>query len=175
VHFGRASFFRDAHYFCDNPKLNITNMKKYVSFMLAAAAIGLASCGNNENNTTQEQIDSMATYRTDTMAAALKAQNDSLIEAMARMRADSAMRADSLARLSATRKSATRTTKSSTGTRTQTGTKPATIGNGKPAMGSGSTPKSNTVGEGKPRMGDKNNNSSSSKTVGEGKPKMGEK
>lgn len=100
-------------------------MKKYASLLLAGAALTLASCGNNENNATQEQIDSMAAYRADTMAAALKAQNDSLINAMAQMRADSALRADSIARVMAG--NTRTTTKTTTHTTTQTTTtKPKT-------------------------------------------------
>lgn len=72
-------------------------MKKYFSLLLAASVIGLASCGDNESSTTTEQVDSMANYRTDTMEAALKAKNDSLINEMARMKADSAMRAEEMA------------------------------------------------------------------------------
>ena len=98
-------------------------MKKYASLLLAGAALAVASCGNNENTTTQEQIDSMAAYRADTMAAALKAQNDSLINAMAQMRADSALRADSIARVMANSKSTSTTTRT-TVTQTST-TRPA--------------------------------------------------
>lgn len=99
-------------------------MKKYASLLLAGAALAVASCGNNENNATQEQIDSMAAYRADTMAAAIKAQNDSLINAMAKMRADSALRADSMARVMG---SNTRTTtKTTTHTTQTTTTKPKT-------------------------------------------------
>ncbi len=98
-------------------------MKKLAILLVAGSIVGLASCGNNENTSTNEQIDSTATARTDTMAAALKAQNDSLINAMAKMRADSAMKADSLARVS----TAKATTASSAGThhtKTTTSTKP---------------------------------------------------
>ncbi len=74
-------------------------MKKYALLLVAAAIVGFtSSCGSNENNASNEQIDSMANYRADTMEAALKAQNDSLINAMAQMRADSAMRAENMAK-----------------------------------------------------------------------------
>ena len=94
-------------------------MKKLAILMVAGSMIGLASCGNNENTSTKEQIDSTATARTDTMAAALKAQNDSLINAMAKMRADSAMKADSMAKAGmasahTSAKTTTHTTKTTT-------------------------------------------------------------
>lgn len=89
-------------------------MKKLAYLLVAGALIGLSSCGNNENTSTTEQIDSMATYRTDTMSAALRAQNDSLINAMAQMRADSAMRADSMAKVLNGKTITTTTTRTTT-------------------------------------------------------------
>lgn len=92
-------------------------MKKFASLLLAATAVAFASCGNNENTSTKEQIDSMATYRTDTMQRALKAQNDSLINAMAKMRADSALQAEGKVTTITTHtvtQPATRTTRSTT-------------------------------------------------------------
>ncbi len=79
--------------FARKTKTHRYNMKKYATLLLAGAIVGFSSCGDHENTSTTEQIDSMAAYRTDTMQAALKAQNDSLINAMAKMRADSAMHA----------------------------------------------------------------------------------
>jgi hypothetical protein len=108
-----------------------TNMKKYAILLLAGTMITFASCGDGENTSTSEQIDSMATYRTDTMEAALKAQNDSLINEMARMRADSALRADSIAAAaaaksgSATAKASTKTTKAVIKTTTKTTIQPS--------------------------------------------------
>src|ERR1043165_7935484 len=93
-------------------------MKKLAILLVAGTMIGLASCGNNENNSTKEQIDSTATARTDTMAAALKAQNDSLINAMAKMRADSAMKADSMAKAGAGKTTTHTTVKTTTHTTT---------------------------------------------------------
>ena len=90
--------------------------------------IGLASCGNNENNSTKEQIDSTATARTDTMAAALKAQNDSLINAMAKMRADSAMKADSMAKAGAGKTTTHTTVKTTTHSTTTHSTETAQPG-----------------------------------------------
>ena len=144
-------------------------MKKYAILFVAGSIIAFASCGDDNNTATQEQIDSIANARTAAMEAELKAQNDSLINAMAMMKADSAARADSMARTSV---SSTTTTRTTTTTKTTKPAKPATVGNGKPAMGSGTT-KSGTIGEGKPKMGDKNN--SKSTEIGSGKPKMGDK
>ncbi|MBS1614634.1 MAG: hypothetical protein JST06_00785 [Bacteroidetes bacterium] len=74
-------------------------MKKYVPLLLAGAMLAVASCGNNASNTpTQAQIDSMAAARADSIATSMKAQNDSLINASAKQRADSTLRADSIAR-----------------------------------------------------------------------------
>ncbi len=72
-------------------------MKKYASLLLAAATMAVASCGSNQSANTQAQIDSLAAARADSMAAAMKVQNDSTINAMAKMKADSTMRADSIA------------------------------------------------------------------------------
>ena len=148
-------------------------MKKYAILLLAGALIGFASCGDDSNTTTQEQIDSAANAQAAAIEAELRAKNDSLINAMAMMKADSAARADSMARVAAGRPVNTRTTTRTTTTTTKP-TKPATIGNGKPAMGSG-TKNPNTVGEGKPRMGDEKANTKTNNEVGQGKPKMGDK
>lgn len=100
-------------------------MKKLAILLLAGAMAGLTSCGNNENTSSKEQIDSMATVRTDTMQAALKAQNDSLINAMAKMRADSAMNATKAVTTTTT----TTTTRPATTktTHTSSSSKPATV------------------------------------------------
>ena len=82
-------------------------MKKYAFILLAGGFLGLAACGDNKNTTTQEQIDSTVNARSAALEAEAKAKNDSLINAMARMRADSAMMADSLAKLGMTKKSVT--------------------------------------------------------------------
>lgn len=76
-------------------------MKKSILFMTAVAtAIGFAACsGGGEGTLTKEQADSIANAKADSMANALKAQNDSLIAAQAAeeaRRADSARIADSL-------------------------------------------------------------------------------
>jgi len=85
-------------------------MKKYAILILAGSIIGFASCGDDSNTTTQEQIDSIANARSAAMEAEMKAQNDSLINAMAMMKADSAARADSMARISVSSTTTTRTT-----------------------------------------------------------------
>jgi hypothetical protein len=96
-------------------------MKKYAILLLAGALIGFASCGDDSNTTTQEQIDSAANAQAAAIEAELRAKNDSLINAMAMMKADSAARADSMARVAAGRPVNTRTT-----TRTTTTTRPTT-------------------------------------------------
>ena len=96
-------------------------MKKYAILLLAGSIIGFSSCGDDSNTTTQEQIDSAANARAAAIEAELTAKNDSLINAMAMMKADSAARADSLARTSSTSTTTTRTT-----TTTTKSTKPAT-------------------------------------------------
>jgi hypothetical protein len=124
--FVRASFCNNHYLFGSTlllPKFlnNTTNMKKLAILLVAGAVAGLTSCGSNENNSSKEQIDSMATVRTDTMAAALKAQNDSLINAMAKMRADSALRADSISKaMSMMPKTGGHTTTAKTTTHTTT-------------------------------------------------------
>ncbi len=67
-------------------------MKKYALLLLSGSILTLAACGSNENNTTQAQIDSTAAARSAAMETDLKAKNDSLINEMAKMRADSAMK-----------------------------------------------------------------------------------
>jgi len=100
-------------------------MKKYAILLLAGAIIGFASCGDDSNNTTQEQIDSAANAQAAAIEAELRAKNDSLINAMAMMRADSAARADSMAQVLAGRPANTRTT-TRTAPTTRTTTKTTT-------------------------------------------------
>ena len=88
-------------------------MKKHALLLLCGGMIALASCGDNENNSTQAQIDSAATARSAAMEAELKAKNDSLINEMAKMRADSAMKADSMAQVMAAGKKGATIVKSS--------------------------------------------------------------
>jgi hypothetical protein len=94
-------------------------MKKYAILLLAGSMIALASCGDDSNNTTQEQIDSAANARSSAMEAELRAKNDSLINAMAMMKADSAARADSLA-MAAKGRPATSPVRTTTTTTTRT-------------------------------------------------------
>jgi hypothetical protein len=111
-----APSLQHPYYFYNQPQYHI--MKKYAFLLLAGSIIGLSSCGDDSNTTTQEQIDSIANARSAAMEAELTAKNDSLINAMAMMKADSAARADSLAALKAGRPVTT--------TKTRTTTKPAT-------------------------------------------------
>ena len=91
-----------------------------------AAAIGFAACnGGGEGTLTKEQADSIANAKADSMANAMKAQNDSLIAAQAAeeaRRADSARVADSL--FAAGKKAGTSSSKPS---------RPST-GSGKPSV-----------------------------------------
>ncbi|WP_118976678.1 hypothetical protein [Taibaiella koreensis] len=146
-------------------------MKQRLLILAAATAVAFAACngGNNqEGSYTKAQLDSITTAKTDSAAAALKAQNDSAINAKA---ADEARKADSLrvidSVIAATKKSSSTTTtvikKSGNGGIKKTTTKkenveessePATIGRGKPAMGDNQPKKedNNTIGRGKPKM-----------------------
>jgi len=71
-------------------------MKNRIILLLGAATVfGMASCSNNgeQGSYTQEQLDSIANYRADSMANVMKAQNDSIIAARA---ADSVRILDSI-------------------------------------------------------------------------------
>lgn len=105
-------------------------MKKYAFVLLAGSIIGLSACGNDANTNNQAQIDSAANARTAELEAAHQAQTDSILNEMARMKADSTAMADSLAKAANT----TSTTVSRTTTTTKT-TKPA-----KPAAPKPTTP-----------------------------------
>ncbi len=99
-------------------------MKKYAYILLAGSIIGLSACGSDSNNeNTQAQIDSAANARTAELEAAHQAQTDSILNEMARMKADSVALADSLARASNT--SSTTTTRTTTTTKTTKPAKPA--------------------------------------------------
>jgi hypothetical protein len=100
-------------------------MKKYAFVLLAGSIIGLSACGSDSNtDTTQAQIDSAANARTAELEAAHQAQTDSILNEMARMKADSAAMADSLAQAANTTSSTV--TKTTTTTKTTKPTKPAT-------------------------------------------------
>jgi len=144
---------------------------KHRSLILAAATGALAfaaSCNNDSGNTTDEaviqaKIDSAVQARMEEMQAQLAAQNDSLINAMAMMKADSMMAAAAAAGNNNT--GVNRTVRTTQPTRPTT-TRPATVGNGKPSMQQGQ--QSGTVGNGKPSM----QQGQQSGTVGNGKPSM---
>ncbi|MEO6832905.1 MAG: hypothetical protein ABI378_10465 [Chitinophagaceae bacterium] len=119
-------------------------MKTYALLLLAVLLVGLASCGNNRNTTTEAQIDSTANAKTDSLQAAMKMRNDSLINAMALAKADSATNADSLAKVAAfnsgkaaSSSQTTSKTTNTTTTKTTETTKPESNGNGKPKMSGG--------------------------------------
>lgn len=87
-------------------------MKQRLLVLAAAGTVIFAACngGGNEGSFTQEQLDSISNMKMDSTANALKAQNDSIIQAEA---AAEARRADSLrvidSVINATKKSATKT------------------------------------------------------------------
>jgi len=64
---------------------------------LLAIAGSLAACTGDTNNSTQAQIDSAANARTAAMEAQMKVKNDSIINQMAQIKADSSLFADSIA------------------------------------------------------------------------------
>lgn len=73
-------------------------MKQRLLILAAGAAIAFTACnsGSEEGSYSQAQIDSIASAKADSMAAALKMQNDSAIAAQAQKTADSLRLADSL-------------------------------------------------------------------------------
>ena len=139
---------------------------------MSSGLLLLAACNNQPSNTpSQGQVDSMVNARVDKMQNDMQAKNDSIIAAQAKITADSlaviakadsmakAMNAADKAAASANRKTTThKTTTTKETTVTQPVAPPATIGNGKPAMGG---------------QNNNNTNNTNSNTVGNGKPKMG--
>lgn len=97
-------------------------MKNRIILLLGAATVfGLASCNNNgqQGSYTQEQLDSIANYRADSMANVMKAQNDSIIAARA---ADSVRLLDSVKNAQAAGVNKSSSHKSTTKTTTTTTT-----------------------------------------------------
>lgn len=65
-------------------------MKKQALLFLAGGIMAMASCTTETaNNTSQEQIDSMVNARVEEIRTEMMRSNDSLINAMAQMKADS--------------------------------------------------------------------------------------
>ena len=145
-------------------------MKKQTLVLLAGGLLTFAACTNDQatGGYTQEQLDSAVNARVTEIQAQLQASNDSAINALAQIKADS-MLAAMKGGGSVTRSTTTKTTTpaTSTTTTTTTTTPPRTVGNGKPDMkgekGDG------TIGNGKPRMGGEKKDDG---TIGDGKPKM---
>jgi hypothetical protein len=108
-----------------------STMKKYAFVLLAGSIIGLSACGSDSNTNTQEQIDSAVNAKTAELEAARNAQTDSILNEMARMKADSVAMADSIAKAANT--SSTTVTKTTTTTKTSkpATTKPATTTDGR--------------------------------------------
>lgn len=146
-------------------------MNNKLLLLAAAGTLALASCQNETAGTDnaemmQAKIDSAVQARMGEMQAQLAAQNDSLINAMAMMKADSMMAAAAGNNNTGVR----RTVPTRSGTRpTTVAPSNNTVGNGKPAMGGDN--KAGSVGNGKPAMGADNQKSN---TTGNGKPKMGD-
>ena len=79
-----------SHYnnFVNKPKL--TTMKKQGLLLIAGGLLALASCQNDANTGASDaQIDSMVNARVEELRMEMMMQNDSLINAMATMKADS--------------------------------------------------------------------------------------
>lgn len=66
-------------------------MKKSSVLLIAGAMIALASCGENtaSNAPSNEQIDSLVNARVEELKIEMAAKNDSIINAMAQIKADS--------------------------------------------------------------------------------------
>lgn len=143
-------------------------MKKQGLLLIAGGLLALASCQNDANTGASDaQIDSMVNARVEELRMEMMMQNDSLINAMATLKADSICGAKTGGTsTSGTKKPSTNNTPSK-----PEPTKPTTIGNGKPRLGDKANQDPNTVGNGKPRMGDKKDQDAN--TIGNGKPKMG--
>jgi hypothetical protein len=148
-------------------------MRKQSFLFIAGAVLALASCQteNTDNASDQAYIDSTVNARVEEMRVEMMMQNDSMINALATLRADSIIAAMKGGNTVTTRTNTVRTTtvKGTSGSgakRTET----ETIGSGKPKMGESNTG-SNTIGSGKPKMGETKKDS---KTIGTGKPKMGD-
>ena len=105
-------------------------MKKYASLLLIGSLAALASCGENKEESTQAQIDSAVEARTAEMEARMNAHNDSMITAMAAIRADSTRIADSISHSVTTTKTTTTVTKKPSGTKTSTKTTTTTKSDG---------------------------------------------
>lgn len=143
-------------------------MKKQGLLLIAGGLLALASCQNDANNGASDaQIDSMVNARVEELRMEMMMQNDSLINEMALMKADSICGAKTGSGSSA---SGTKKPGSNTSSKPEP-TKPSTIGNGKPRLGDKANQDPNTVGNGKPRLGDKRDQDAN--TIGNGKPKMG--
>lgn len=68
-------------------------MKKHALLMLAGGLLAFASCNNPaaDSGASQAQIDSMVNARVDAIRAEMTASNDSMINALAQIKADSMM------------------------------------------------------------------------------------
>lgn len=142
-------------------------MKKQGLLLIAGGLLALASCQNDANTGASDaQIDSMVNARVEELRMEMMMQNDSLINAMATLKADSICGA----KTGGTSTSGTKKPSTNTPSKPEP-TKPTTIGNGKPRLGDKANQDPNTVGNGKPRMGDKKDQDAN--TIGNGKPKMG--
>jgi hypothetical protein len=153
--------------FASTNNIKQKRMKKQALFLMAGALVAFASCNTATNDGASEaQIDSTVNARVEEIRLEMMAQNDSLINAMAQMKADSiiaAMKGGSKAPV----KKSTTTTKVTDRPVDKPIDKPATIGNGKPKIGNQN--QDGTIGNGKPKVGDKQQEG----TIGNGKPKVG--
>jgi hypothetical protein len=148
-------------------------MKKSLLILAAASTVAFAACngGNNEGKLTPAQADSIATVKVDSAKAALKASNDSAMNAKANADAKTA---DSIRVID----SIVAATKQTMTTKTVVTRKPSSHGH---SGGSTTTTTTTvqpappeTVGNGKPKMTGQNtqNGDNGNGTIGNGKPKM---
>jgi hypothetical protein len=127
-----------------------TFMKQSLLILAAATAVAFAACngGNNEGSYTQAQVDSIAKVKSDSIAAAMNAQNDSTIAATAAAAArtaDSIRVIDSI--IAATKKTTTTTVVKKTGgkgtttttTKTETKVEPKPVDKTDPSYRPGAT------------------------------------
>lgn len=139
-------------------------MKRFLTISALACAVFMVSCNDEPKNEnaetpamTQAQQDSAVNARVAEEMKA-KAESDSVVNALAQMKADSMKMAE------ANNKPVT--TVKSRGTRTVIKTQPAPP----------PPPKPTTIGNGKPKMGEQQGNqngNNSGNTIGNGKPRMG--
>lgn len=131
-------------------------MKNNLIALAITGAMLMSACGPSAEEkaaaekATQDSIAAAQKAVEDSLMMAQQAMQDSMNAVMEKMRMDSIAMADSLAKMKSTGGKKPKAKK-------EEPKKPETIGQGKPKMGSESTPSdtSKTIGKGKPKMGGK--------------------